>query len=272
MRGKRSYRKQIGQKEEIYKSIPAQAENGHLDENQKFAEMVEEEARKKGIPEDRIPDFVTDFQIYSSAERPYIESNYNLSHREIFDELAEEYLAPEEEKEPSQPKAAIPGFEPPKEEAPKAIPATSEKDKALPAIVAVKEVEAAAAEAANSPANALPEPTEPQKEAGNYRKGHLSASRPGHLYRKPQGVRTVRSKPRKGRNGRMPLPITTVYIRGTKGKDKDHLDAFVGPYPDSEFVTVIDQVDPKTGKFDEHKVMIGFQDMASAQVGYLCQL
>ena len=107
---KKEIQKEIGQKEEIYKSIPAQAENGHLDENQKFAEMVEEEARKKGIPEDRIPDFVTDFQIYSSGERPYIESNYNLSHREIFDELAEEYLAPEEEKEPSQPKAAIPAI------------------------------------------------------------------------------------------------------------------------------------------------------------------
>ena len=137
--------------------------------------MVEEEARKKGIPEDRIPDFVTDFQIYSSGERPYIESNYNLSHREIFDELAEEYLAPEEEKEPSQPKAAIPALEPPKEEAPKADTCNlGEREGVACASAAVKEVEAAAAEAATSPANTLPEPTEPQKEAGNYKKGHLS--------------------------------------------------------------------------------------------------
>ena len=122
---KKEIQKEIGQKEEIYKSIPAQAENNYLDETQKFAGMVEEEARKKGIPEERIPDFVTDLQIYSSGERPYIESNYNLSHREIFDELAKEYLAPEEkgdasqeaipsEEKPEELKAAIPAIEPTK--------------------------------------------------------------------------------------------------------------------------------------------------------------
>ena len=132
----------------------------------------------------------------------------------------------------------------------------------------MKEVEAAAAEAAPSPANALPEPTEPQKEAGNYKKGHLSLHGLDISIENPKGSERSGVSP-EGKKWKTTLAHHYGYIRGTKGKDKDHLDVFIGPYPDSEFVTVIDQVDPKTGKFDEHKVMVGFRDMASAQVGYL---
>ncbi|ELY1973104.1 hypothetical protein SL040_004570, partial [Aeromonas salmonicida] len=51
--------------------------------------------------------------------------------------------------------------------------------------------------------------------------------------------------------------------------DGDHVDVFIGDQPDSETVYVVDQVDPKTGKFDEHKVMMGFADEGSARAGYL---
>lgn len=59
------------------------------------------------------------------------------------------------------------------------------------------------------------------------------------------------------------------YIRGTQGKDKDHVDVFVGEHPDTELVFVIDQIDPKTQLFDEHKCMMGFHTLADARAGYL---
>ena len=95
------------------------------------------------------------------------------------------------------------------------MPATSEKEKALPAIAAVKEVEAAAAEAATSPANALPEPTEPQKEAGNYRKGHLSLHGLDISIENPKGSERSGVSP-EGKKWKNPLPITT----GTSGERK----------------------------------------------------
>ncbi|MFB9246517.1 hypothetical protein ACFFXZ_33190, partial [Massilia antarctica] len=58
------------------------------------------------------------------------------------------------------------------------------------------------------------------------------------------------------------------YIRGTVGADKDHVDAFIGPNPDSDKVFVVDQVHPESGKFDEHKVMFGFDSLDDARDGY----
>jgi hypothetical protein len=62
------------------------------------------------------------------------------------------------------------------------------------------------------------------------------------------------------------------YIRGTVGKDKDHVDCYIGPNPESEKVFVIHQVDPyKGGVFDEDKVMLGWEDAAEAKNAYLSQ-
>jgi N12 class adenine-specific DNA methylase len=313
-----------------------EAENRYIEENLKFGEMVREEAKKRGIPEDRLSDFVTDFQIISSPERPYIETNYNLTHRKLFDNLVQEHLGEEEEgveiskrKEAPKP-SAIPeskiiepvespqaegkvrilqettdrllkeggytaakqqprseageqalykkGYRPylPGEEGnrlvehplgvwAKAPRANESPQQAMP--VAGK-VEEAAVQAATSPASALPEPTEAQKEAGNYRKGHVSLHGLDISIENPRG--SARSGvSAEGKRWTSTLAHHYGYIRGTKGRDKDHLDVFIGPHPESEFVAVIDQVDPETGKFDEHKVMLGFETMAEAQVGYL---
>jgi hypothetical protein len=60
------------------------------------------------------------------------------------------------------------------------------------------------------------------------------------------------------------------YIKRTNSEaDGDHIDVFVGPAPDKHMVFVIDQVDPKTGKFDEVKCMIGYTTKAEAVAGYL---
>jgi hypothetical protein len=61
------------------------------------------------------------------------------------------------------------------------------------------------------------------------------------------------------------------YIRGTVGKDKDHLDAYIGPNPDSDMVFVVHQNDPGTGAYDEDKVMLGFDSEDEARKAYLSQ-
>jgi hypothetical protein len=61
------------------------------------------------------------------------------------------------------------------------------------------------------------------------------------------------------------------YIRGTVGKDKDHLDCYVGPNPESQRVFIIHQNDPVTGKYDEDKVMLGWNTPEEAKAAYLKQ-
>ncbi len=61
------------------------------------------------------------------------------------------------------------------------------------------------------------------------------------------------------------------YIKGTVGKDKDHIDVFVKPGTPEAYngpVFVVDQVDPKTGKFDEHKAILGAVDIDEAKKMY----
>ena len=53
-------------------------------------------------------------------------------------------------------------------------------------------------------------------------------------------------------------------IRGTEGTDGDKLDVYVGDNHDSSVVVVIHQQDPGTGKFDEDKVMLGFDSPEEA--------
>lgn len=61
------------------------------------------------------------------------------------------------------------------------------------------------------------------------------------------------------------------YIRGTVGKDKDHVDAYVGPNPESTHVFIIHQNNPATGAYDEDKIMLGFDSSEEAKALYLKQ-
>lgn len=61
------------------------------------------------------------------------------------------------------------------------------------------------------------------------------------------------------------------YVRGTVGKDKDHLDCYVGPNPESKKVFVVHQNDPVTGEYDEDKTMLAFDSAAEAKAAYLKQ-
>ncbi|WP_246875557.1 MULTISPECIES: LPD38 domain-containing protein [unclassified Aeromonas] len=113
-----------------------------------------------------------------------------------------------------------------------------------------------------------PEPTEAQKEAGNYKKGHLTLQGLDIALENPKGSTRSGIDP-DGKEWQSTMAHDYGYIKRTLGADGDHVDVFIGDKPDSETVYVVDQVDPKTGKFDEHKVMMGFSDEQAAREGYL---
>lgn len=127
---------------------------------------------------------------------------------------------------------------------------------------------AAAREAATSEHNDRPEPTAAQKEAGNYKKGHAKLAGLDLSIENPAG--SERSGTDKdGKSWSVKMRDHYGYIRGTVGKDKDHIDVFVKPGTPEDYagdVYVVDQY--VGGKFDEHKVMIGFDTEAGARAGY----
>ena len=110
-------------------------------------------------------------------------------------------------------------------------------------------------------------PTEAQKEAGNYQKGHIQIDGYDITIENPKG------SIRKGvdANGN-PWEVTMNnhygYIRGTEGVDGDHIDVFLSDNLAKGKVFVIDQV-KEDGTFDEHKVMYGFPDEQTAREAYL---
>lgn len=166
-----------------------------------------------------------------------------------------------ETKEPTGETAEPPG-ETQAEPEPAAEPAKPEPEaQPEPEAKAAADVEAAAAETDT-------EPTDGQIEAGNYKKGHVN------LHGLDISIENPRGSERHGvnKNGTAWTRVLTHhygYIRGTVGRDKDHVDVFIGPDPASERAFVIDQVDPQTGKFDEHKIMLGFENAGHARDGYM---
>lgn len=124
--------------------------------------------------------------------------------------------------------------------------------------------------AATSPTNQLAEPTPAQKEAGNYAKGHVRIAGMDLAIENPQGS-VRRGVDRDGKAWESTLASHYGYIKGTMGNDKDHVDAFVKPGTAPDYagpVFVVDQVHPDTGKFDEHKVVLGASDEAEAESIY----
>ena len=126
-------------------------------------------------------------------------------------------------------------------------------------------VDAAAHEAATSQKNDLPQPTDAQKEAGNYQKGHANVGGLDISIENPTGTKRRQEWPTlKGHYG---------YIRdvAARAPDKEHVDVFVKPgtAPDhAGDVFVVDQ-NHANGKFDEPKAMLGYGNQAEAKAAYL---
>jgi hypothetical protein len=150
------------------------------------------------------------------------------------------------------------------------IPATQE------AKPAANETDLAAHEAATSPTNALLEPTPAQAQAGNYQKGHLSIGPLDIAIENPEG------SVRKDKGHPIPEWETEIkqghygYIKGTVAPDstatkKSGLDVMVKPGTPENWdgkVFVVDQVDQKTGAFDEPKSFVGYDTQKEATAAY----
>lgn len=110
-------------------------------------------------------------------------------------------------------------------------------------------------------------PTEAQKVAGNYKKGHISLNGLRISIEQPAG--SVRSGiDSRGKPWKTEMKNPYGYIIGTKGKDHDNLDVFIGPNPESQKAYIVDQRDPNTGKFDEHKIVLGAKSKQEARKIY----
>ena len=113
-------------------------------------------------------------------------------------------------------------------------------------------------QAATSPLNDLPEPTDAQKAAGNYKLGRMRIAGLNISVENPQGS-TRRGTDEDGRAWETPMAQAHYgYVRGTTAADGDKLDVFVKPGTAEDYagpVFVIDQINPKTGKYDEAKAM-----------------
>lgn len=114
-------------------------------------------------------------------------------------------------------------------------------------------------------------PSDAQKESGNYKKGHIKFGGYDYTIENPKGS-TRSGKDADGKEWKVIMHDTYGYIRGKFGKDGDHLDMFINDKADLDNwngdVFVVDQVNPD-GSFDEHKVMYGYDSMADAKKAYL---
>ncbi len=108
------------------------------------------------------------------------------------------------------------------------------------------------------------EPTEAQKEAGNYKKGHIRRYGLDITVENPKGS-TRKGVDRHGKAWEVKMPVDYGYIRGTDGADDEQVDVFVGDKEDAPNAYIVNQVDPETRKFDEHKVVVGAKDEDEAK-------
>ena len=107
-------------------------------------------------------------------------------------------------------------------------------------------------------------PSQLQKEAGNYKMGHVRIKGFDISIENPVGSKRYYDKDKKKYNV---MKNHYGYFTKTKGKDGDHVDVFIGP--DIENFDKVYVVDQKiNGKFDESKVMFGFSTKKEAKAAY----
>ena len=112
-------------------------------------------------------------------------------------------------------------------------------------------------------------PTEPQREAGNYRMAHISVKGMTISIENPKGSkRYYGEKDADGNRKYNVMKNHYGYFTKSLGKDGDAVDVFIGPNVDNfERVYCVDQ--KMKGEFDETKVMLGFNSKEEAKGAYL---
>ena len=116
-------------------------------------------------------------------------------------------------------------------------------------------------------AEADPNPTDAQKEAENYKKGHTRWAGLELTIETAKGAERSGTAA-DGTKWSVTLPAHYGYIKRTEGADGDHVDIYMGENPESDVVLIVDQLDLATGKFDEHKVILGTKSAAAARKIY----
>ena len=109
-------------------------------------------------------------------------------------------------------------------------------------------------------------PSEKQKESGNYTKGHININGFEITIENPKGSyrKGVDSN---GKEWKIKMNNDYGYFLKSIGCDGDHIDVFLGSDFDSKKIFVVDQ--KINGKFDESKVMLGFKTSNEAKKAYL---
>ena len=111
--------------------------------------------------------------------------------------------------------------------------------------------------------NVNTKPTDAQKEAGNYKKAHVTVNGFKITIENPKGSRRYYNGDKynvmKNHYG---------YFNGSVGYDGDQVDVFLGDNLDSDKIFVVDQKKP-SGGFDESKVMMGFKTEKEAKDAYM---
>lgn len=114
--------------------------------------------------------------------------------------------------------------------------------------------------------NQIPEPTEAQCQAGNYKMGRVSLYGLPIAIEQPRGTYRTGVDAKTGKRWSSRMAAHYGYISGTKGNDGDGVDCFVGFYPQSEIAYVVNQ--NVGGRFDEHKIILAYPDEESARRAY----
>ena len=137
-------------------------------------------------------------------------------------------------------------------------------------------IDTKAQEAATSQQNDKPQPTDEQIKAGNYEKAPIMMRGLQITIENPDGSIRQETKPDDAPDDWQPSWQTKMnghygYFNRTEGKDGDQVDVFIRTRPDTETdkAYIVDQVNPETGDFDEHKVIMGASNEAEAEQLYL---
>ena len=110
-------------------------------------------------------------------------------------------------------------------------------------------------------------PSDAQKESGNYAKGKVRIHGLDAAIENPKGSDRF-GVGKDGKRWAVKMPSHYGYVKGTEGKDGDAVDVYIGPTHDSNKVFVVDQINAESGRFDEHKAMLSYQNKDAALADY----
>jgi hypothetical protein len=180
-------------------------------------------------------------------------------------DLAPPPALPPPDSAPPSPPPAPPPETPPAAPAPEEISQKPSAQAANPGANPSEEI--------TPPAPVPAEPTPAQAEAGNYAKVHKMVGGLDIAIETAAGQTRTGVAP-DGQPWSVQMPVDYGYVKRTEGADGDPVDVFMVPSQSGSAtmrtrpVFVIDQVDPATGLFDEHKAMLGFASATDALDAY----